>query len=76
MNQTNINYQLNTKNEINIAENAFSDFLEEGMEGFRNNARNGMRHNINASVLLNYLEKCNHKPSLSTFISLVPKSNK
>ena len=49
MNQTNINYQLNTKNEINIAENAFSDFLEEGMEGFRNNARNGMRHNINAS---------------------------
>ena len=49
MNQTNINYQLNTKNEINIAENAFSDFLEEGIEGFRNNARNGMRHNINAS---------------------------
>ena len=49
INQTNVNYQLNTKNEINIAENAFSDFLEEGIEGFRNNARNGMRHNINAS---------------------------
>ena len=49
INQTNINYQVNTKNEINIAENAFSDFLEEGMEGFRNNARNGMRHNVNAS---------------------------
>ena len=38
INQTNINYQLNTKNEINIAENAFSDFLEDGIEGFRNNA--------------------------------------
>ena len=35
INQTNINYQLNTKNEINIAENAFSDFLEEGMEGLK-----------------------------------------
>ena len=49
INQTNVNYQLNTKNELSIGENDFGSFLDEGFTGFKNQSRSGMRHNINAS---------------------------
>ena len=49
INQTNVNYQFNTKNELSIGENDFGNFLNEGFTGFKNHSRNGIRHNINAS---------------------------
>ena len=46
INQTNVNYQMNTKNELSIDA---QDLFDTNIVDLLNQSKNGMRHNINAS---------------------------
>jgi len=46
INQTNLNYQMNTKNEISISD---QDLFQNNLPSLMNQSKNGMRHSINAS---------------------------
>ena len=52
--QTNVNYQMNTKNQISL--NSANLFTESPVDLF-SNAKNGMRHNINASSSIKLFSK-------------------
>ncbi|MFL2585766.1 MAG: putative LPS assembly protein LptD [Parvicellaceae bacterium] len=54
INSTNVNYQLNTKNELSVAGQGL---INNSLEDLLNKSRNGMRHNINASSAIKLFGK-------------------
>ena len=46
INQTNINYQMNTKNELRLSS---KNIFQNDLNSLKSKSKNGMRHNINAS---------------------------